>query len=848
MASTGKLEAYNRKRDFDRTAEPEGAPDPAATRATAHEGPLRYAMQHHLASRDHYDLRLEWDGALLSWAVPKGPSYNPRDKRLAVHVEDHPLAYRTFEGTIPKGEYGGGTVMLWDEGTWEPHGDVDAALARGELKFTLHGQRLRGDWVLVHLKPRPGEKGDDWLLIKERDGFVQDEPGIAQFDTSVSTGRTMGEIADGDDERLPRNPFDRVEVELAKLVAAPPAGGGWLYEVKYDGYRIVSYVEGGACRLMTRNNLDYADRFPEIASSLVTWAAGRALVVDGELAVADEAGRTDFQALQGFLRNPRDKHPIYLAFDLLALDGEDLRGLPLEERKRRLAALLEGVPADIRYSAHVQDQGEESFQAACGLHLEGVVGKRADSPYRSGRVGDWVKLKCDRRQEFVIGGFTRTEKKATGISALLLGAYDGSGRLAYVGRVGSGLGAPEVRELEAAFAGLARKDAPFADPPKPRPREQAFWLEPQLVAEVRFTEWTDEGLLRHPSYQGLRTDKDPHDVRREDAEGAAESRPPHGVAAYEQEEPMETIAPERPAAAAAQRGPAAAKRSSGTSVVIDGVTITSPDKVMFANPGVTKEQVVRYYERIAERMMPYAGGRVLSIVRCPRGLASSCFFRKHPGSQMKGVATIDVVGSDGGHDEYIYLENATGLISEAQMDTLEFHVWGSRIATLEQPDTMVFDLDPDEGLDLARVRAGVRDLKGLLDELSLTSFLKTSGGKGYHVVVPFAPEASWEAFHDFAKRIAQVMEQKWPDRYTSNVRKARRAGRIFIDWMRNGRGATSIAPYSLRARDGARVSLPIAWEELDQVAPDAITMDEALARSEQPDPWQGFAACRQALK
>lgn len=846
-----RLDEYERKRNFERTAEPAGE----AAEPPAEDAPLRYAIQHHWASREHYDLRLEWDGVLLSWAIPKGPSYNPHDKRLAVHVEDHPLDYRTFEGTIPKGEYGGGTVMLWDEGTWEPHGDVDEALAAGELKFTLHGRRLKGDWVLVHIKPRRGEKDDNWLLIKERDEYVQDDAGIAQFDTSVASGRTRDEIAAGDDEHVVRNPFNQVDVELAKLVSEAPADdAAWLNEVKYDGYRIVAFLEGNEVRLMTRNGNDYTSHFPTVASSLLDRAAGRALVLDGEVVVTDEDGRSDFQALQGFLKHPEGKQPVYMVFDLLALDGEDVRAQPLVERKRLLAEVLASASDDVRFSTHVEGRGEDSFHAACKLGLEGVVGKRAASAYRGGRSGDWIKLKCDHRQEFVVGGWTRTAKKPGGVSALLLGTYE-DGALVYVGRVGSGIGEDDARELLTQFAGLERSKPPFVNPPKARSGEEAYWVEPALVAEVRFAEWTDDGQLRHPSYQGLRIDKDPRDVRRENADDAEHPLPPAkrtenlmSASTTAAASAASTATPSAAASSSPSRSHAAKRRDSGE-LVIDGVTITSPEKLLFENPDITKEDVVRYYAQAADAMLPYVSGRILSIVRCPRGAGSACFFKKHPGPHEAGIHTIDVTGSDGEDDAYFYVDDAVGIVSEAQMDTLEFHLWGSRVETLEQPDMMVFDLDPDKGLGLDQVRRGVRDLKGILDDLGLTTFLKTSGGKGYHVVVPFRPEASWDAFHDFARRIAQVMAEKWPDRYTSNVRLAKRNGKIFIDWMRNGRGATSIAPYSLRARTGARVSLPLNWDELDHVAPDAIIMQDALARLARGDnPWADYFDVEQSLQ
>ena len=811
-----KLSEYNRKRDFDKTAEPAG--DIAQALPDAPPGGLRFAVQHHLARKDHYDLRLEWDGALLSWAVPKGPSYNPRDRRLAVRVEAHPMEYRHFEGTIPQGEYGGGTVMLWDEGTWEPLGDAEAALSTGSLKFILKGRRLKGGWALVRLREKAGEDKDNWLLLKEKDAYAGSSDGISGFVTSVRTGRTMAEIENGEDEKLTENPFQQAEVQLLKRVGTPPAGGGWLFELKYDGYRILAFIEGGQVRLVTRNGNDFTRRFQSVADALADWAAGRAMVLDGELAVTDEAGKTDFLALQHYMKKPGDKSPTYIVFDLLALDGEDLRGRRLLERKEALEALIKGGPRCLYYSPHVAGNGGQSFRAACEAGMEGIVGKRADSVYSGTRNGDWIKLKCDTRQEFVVGGYTRTDKKTRGVSALLLGVYEGP-ELIYVGRAGTGFTERLMKDFMEKSDKIKTEDPPFRHAPRAGAHEEITWLEPRLVAEIKFTEWTSDGLLRQASFKGLREDKNPRDITREDINDDA----PAGV----QEESM---------------------IKSDSSLLIEGVKITSPDKLIFDDPAVTKADVVRYYAAISKRMLPYVKGRILSIVRCPKGISETCFYKKHPGPESKGIVTVPVLGSTGETEEYFYVEDTAGLVSEAQMGTLEFHTWGSRANTLEQPDIMVFDLDPDEGMALTQVRQGVMDIKSILEELSLVSFLKTSGGKGYHVIVPFIPSVSWAAFHDFARRVAEVMAQRWPDRYTANVRKNRRTDKIFIDWMRNGRGATSIAPYSLRARKGARVSMPIAWEALDAVAPDAVTMADALAVAGGPDPWRDFFSIRQGLR
>ena len=815
---TANLNEYNQKRNFDKTGEPEGE------RAQP-EGQLRFVVQHHMARKNHYDFRLEWDSALLSWAVPKGPSFDTREKRLAVQVEEHPLEYRNFEGTIPKGEYGGGVVMLWDEGYWEPYSNVEEGLSEGLLKFILNGKRLKGKWALVRLKAKKGETKDNWLLLKERDEYVRTDDDILDYNTSIRTGRTMVEIEQGKDEKITRNPFNLVDVQLPKLVNSVPRGEEWLYEMKYDGYRILAYIEGNSVCLITRNGNDYTNRFQAVASSLVDLAAGRAMVLDGEMTITDASGKTDFQALQSYIKNPKGRYLTYIVFDLLALDGVDLRGNQLIDRKEKLAALIKNVPdapKNLYYSQHIRGYGEESIKAACEAGMEGIVGKKADSIYSGTRNGDWIKLKCDKRQEFVIGGYSLSNKKISGISSLLLGVYEGK-ELCYVGRAGTGLSELDMKELEEKFESIKRIDCPFKLAPKPSSNEQITWLEPELVAEIKFAQWTEDNLLRQASYKGLRTDKDPRDIKNDDAD--------------------ENALPQT-----SDKELARSSDANNNSVIIRGIKITNPDKVMFDDPNITKADVIRYYDQVSERMLPYVGYRILSIVRCPKGISQTCFYKKHPSLDSKGIVTISIPNSAGETEDFFYIKNASGLISEAQMGTLEFHIWGSRVDELEKPDMMVFDLDPDEGMNLDTVRQGVKDVKSILTELSLKSYLKTSGGKGYHVVVPLESAVSWDGFHDFARRVAEVMEQKWPDRYTSNVRKAKRTNKIFIDWIRNGRGATSIAPYSIRARKGAKVSMPIAWEELDTIAPDGITMVNAIERLSDSDPWTDFFQNNQMLK
>lgn len=806
------LYEYNEKRNFDKTFEPQGITE------DSDEG-LRFVVQHHMARREHYDFRLEWNQVLLSWAVPKGPSFDTHDKRLAVQVEDHPLEYRNFEGTIPKGEYGGGIVQIWDEGFWEPQGNVEEGLREGVLKFILAGKRLKGKWALIRLKAKEGETKNNWLLLKEKDEFVNTE-GISGFTTSIRTGRTLKEIEAGETEKFKRNPFDKVDVQLAKLVHSIPEEGDWLYELKYDGYRIIAFVEGNQVRLITRNGNDHTRKFQTIANSLMDLAAGRAMVLDGEIAITDAAGKTDFQALQNYMKSPKTQNLTYIVFDLLSIEGEDLREKPLTVRKGMLETLLQNAPKRLFYSGYIVGKGKESFAAANEAGLEGIIGKKADSVYSGGRNGDWIKLKCEKRQEFVIGGYTLSEKKSRGISSLLLGVYVGE-YLIYAGRTGTGFNESNIRHLLGLFENIKRRESAFKEEPEAKSNEEIMWLEPELVVEVKFAEWTNDNLLRHASFQGLRIDKDAKEVKREMEE---EIVPNSSVNAA-----VETI------------------NSNTGSILVGGIKITSPDKVMYTEPVVTKVEIARYYEMVAKRMLPYLNHRVLSVIRCPKGIQTS-FFKKHPGLDSKGIIIIPISNGSNETEEYFYIENLVGILCEAQMCTLEFHTWGSLVDHIDKPDMMVFDLDPDEGMELERVRQGVRDVRSILSELSLNSYLKTSGGKGYHVVVPLKPVVTWDTFHNFARSVAKVMEHKWPDRYTSNVRKSKRTDKIFIDWMRNGRGATSVAPYSLRARKGATVSMPITWEELDTVAPDGINMSEALIRVTASDPWKDFFNNNQSLR
>lgn len=766
------LKEYNEKRNFNKTTEPKGR---------CGKKKHMFVVQLHRASRLHYDFRLEHDGVLLSWAVPKGPSFNPKDKRLAVMVENHPVSYGDFEGIIPEGEYGAGEVIIWDTGIYSPKEDFKKGLKDGNLKFELFGKRLKGCWTLVRIK---GEK--NWLLIKEKDEFQKSTSGITKFKTSVKTGRTLAGV------RLKEKdiPFQKADVCLAKITESVPKGKNWLFEVKYDGYRAVAYVSGGQCRILSRNGKDFSSKFKDIALSLCKLGDGQSFVVDGEIIVTDSEGRSDFQALQNFLRSG-GKQPSYIVFDILSQGGDDLRGLSLLERKKRLKRLLSGADGNIAYSKHVRGKGEECFLLSKELGLEGIVGKRVDSPYISGKNDNWVKIKCYKRQEFIVAGFSKSDKKF-GLSAILLGVYSGD-KLKYVGRAGTGFTEKSGIELEKLFCKNIVLKCPFENMPKVN--EKVIWVKPKFVAEVQFSEFTKDGMLRQASFKGIRDDKLAKDVI------------------------VEMPEPE-----------------------VCGVKISNADRIIFPDEEITKLDIAKYYEAVSGRMLPFVEGRVMSVVRCHDGISGECFFKKHPQANIDGVKNVMLDG-----EEYFAIQSARGLISEAQFGTIEFHPWASELKKLEKPNIMVFDLDPDKSLGLDKVREGALDLKKTLQKLGLKSFLKTSGGKGYHIVVPLNPGVSWETLRNFAEKVALLEEAEHPDKYTTNVRKQERRNKIFIDWMRNGRGATSVAPYSLRARKGASVSMPISWRELFLVAPDGIKLGDALERLKRVDPWRSFFSIRQTI-
>jgi bifunctional non-homologous end joining protein LigD len=768
-APADPLARYNEKRDFTKTAEPAG------TLAKGHGN--RFMVQKHDATRLHWDLRLEVDGVMKSWAVTRGPSLDPADKRLAVQTEDHPLSYADFEGTIPAREYGGGTVMLWDDGTWAPiKGKSAADLKDGHLHFILNGERMKGEWLLVRLKPRGKERNTNWLLRKVADEFAGGSDDLVETAlTSVKTGRTMQQIATG--AKAPKRAGGPKRAAAAKLPAfrppqlctlvdSVPTGAGWIHEVKYDGYRALVAVAGGKAKVYTRSGLDWTDKFAGIAEAAAVLPVESALI-DGEI-VAFKDGRPDFSTLKDAIS--AGGAMAFFAFDLLECDGEDLARLPNVQRKDRLRGIV-GEDERLRYSDHIVGHGEKLFETMCREGYEGIVSKRADAAYSGKRTQSWLKIKCTRRQEFVIVGWLPSDK-SRGFRSLLLGVHEGK-TLRYAGKVGSGFDTDTMIDLRAKLDRLARK-TPTVDAPKAATRG-AHWVTPSLVAEIAFAETTPDGVLRHSSFLGLRGDK-----------------------------PAKTVVMEKPQ-------PAPEKPKSA-------VVITHPERLVFPDSDTTKGDLADYYTRMAPLIMPFAANRPISLVRCPQGRGKQCFFQKHDaGSFGTSVHHVDIREKDGSIEPYLYLTDADGLRQCVQMGTIEFHGWGSSVGDVEKPDRLIFDLDPDEGLGFDIVRKAAADLKRHLAELGLVSFAMLTGGKGVHIVVPLTPAAEWPAVKDFADRFSRALAQAEPERFTATMSKARRKGRIFIDWLRNQRGSTAVMPYTARARAGAPVAVPVTWAELDGI-------------------------------
>lgn len=845
------LTEYKRKRDFRKT------PEPVGKRASS-RGELTFVVQKHAASHLHYDFRLELDGTLKSWAVPKGPSLDPSVKSLAVQVEDHPLAYRGFEGIIPKGEYGGGTVMVWDFGTWAPEGDDDplAAWEKGKLKFTLAGQKLKGSWAILRMGGLAGEGGKNWLLIKHQDRAAKSAKEydvLAQKPRSAVSQRTMEQIAAAadnvwhDSSSAKKKPTAKLATAMAQpsataasigkisgakrgalprelrpqlptLVRQAPAGDEWLHELKFDGYRMLARLQGGKVVLLTRNGHDWTHRFRSIAAALAKLPLENG-VIDGEVVAINNKGISDFQQLQNQLRRGDEKALCFYAFDLPFAQGRDLRDAALVDRKQILANVLAGSPDEVvRYSDHLVGSGEEFARLACQQGLEGIISKRADSPYIGSRSPSWVKVKCTRRQEFVIGGFTKPQGRHRSFGALLLGVYDGK-RLAYAGRVGTGFTQRSLRDIHTELMKRERKTMPFESLPKGIDFRGVTWIAPELVAEVEFTEWTDDGLLRHPSFQGLREDKSPRSVKREEPKAVPRKR-------------------------------SGATKIGALDATVAGVSISHPERVVYPDIGVTKLNLARYYESIADWILPQVVGRPLTLVRCPAGQAGKCFYQKHlVDSRPESVRDVTIEETKGA-DEYVVIDDLPGLISLVQLGAMEFHTWPAREDNFERPDMLIFDVDPDASVEWDNVRQAAVDIRECLSALGLQSFLRTSGGKGLHVVAPIHRRTDWPTVTQFARGVAELMVRAAPDKYVANMSKAKRLGKIFVDYLRNQRGATAVASYSTRARVGAPVATPLAWNELallDSAGQWTIANIPLRLRNRRSDPWAGFSDLRQSL-
>ena len=833
------LETYREKRDFTATPEPKGV--------RGRKRGNSFVIQKHAARRLHYDFRLEMDGVLRSWAVTRGPSLVAGEKRLAVHVEDHPLAYGDFEGTIPKGEYGGGTVIVWDRGTWSPIGDAARGYAKGHLEFELSGTKLHGRWHLIRMQGRPGEKRENWLLIKADDAEARPEgaPDILEEQPlSAKTGRDIAEVAGeapgwssktgpikparkrkpkaepveetdlpppdpsavkgATKDRLP----DFVPPMLATLAASAPTGPRWLHEIKFDGYRLQARIEAGRVRLLTRSGLDWTDRFGKaVPQALAALPLGTALI-DGELVVETGSGASDFSALQADLSEGRSDRFTFYGFDLMYLDGFDLRGAALIDRKALLEPLLAEAPGPLRYSGHFAESGDMVLRHACRLSLEGIVSKLRDSPYREGRGKSWIKSKCSARQEFVIAGYVPSTAVRDAIGSLVLGVFQGGG-LVHVGRVGTGFTAAVARDLFQRLNRIRSDDSPFAAPLTADQGRGVRFVRPELVAEVEFRAWTGDGHLRHAAFRGLREDKPATEIVRE---AEPDSAPP---------------APARPS-----------------------IRLTHPDRLYWPDEGITKEGLADYYTEVWRRIAPFVVNRPLALLRCPDGINGQKFFQKHAWKGLNPAIRLVEDPRDPG-DPLLSIDGLDGLIALVQSAALEIHPWGSTLDDWERPDTITMDLDPGDGVAWQQVIDAAQEVRQRLEAAGLVAFVKTSGGKGLHVVAPLKPDAGWPEVKAFTKGMAEAMAADSPSLYVATIAKAKRTGRILVDYLRNQRGATAVAAWSPRARPGAAVSTPLAWEELGPgIGPAHFTVQNLTARLATlgADPWDGFRRAEVPLK
>lgn len=801
------LEHYHQKRNFKRTPEPKGG---TGKKAHSHN---HFVVQMHAASHLHYDFRLEKDGVLLSWAVPKGPSLDPSVKRLAVHVEDHPLEYKDFEGIIPKGQYGGGTVMVWDQGEWDEVYD-GKSLHKGALTFLLKGEKLKGKWKLIQIKNDP----KNWLLIKAKDDEAcpQDKYDIIEEEPlSVLSGRSLNEIKANAmstwtssktvsraynlpkaiQKVIKKSKFPiTVPPQLATLVDKAPTGDDWIHEMKFDGYRLLAVINKQTT-LITRSQNDWTHKFETLASELDKLNL-RGTILDGELVALDQKGLPNFQLLQNAIKTGNTKF-VYYVFDLLYYQGYNLTTLPLIERKAILEKILPQNHPSIRYSDHIQGNGEKVFKKAAKLGFEGIVSKHIDSPYIHKRGKNWLKIKVSQRQEFVIGGYTKPSTDRP-FGALILGIYDDNNKLQYCGRVGTGFSDSSLQELHILLQKNARKKCPFAKAPPMN--DLISWIKPTLIVEVEFKEWTSEGILRHASFKGLRADKEPIQVTKEQA----------------------THFP-----------------------------LTHPEKVLYPRDKITKQDISDYYFSVKKWILPYIINRPLSLLRCPGGIEGACFYQKHlpEDGKANAIHTIDIQEKLK-TENYLYIKDIEGLMQLVQMGTLEIHPWGASVANIERPDYLTFDLDPADDVDYKTVVKAAFQIKDEFENLGLVTFLKTTGGKGLHIVIPIQPCYTWDEVTHFAKTFSKYLTLKYPEQFIDTMSKIKRKGKIFVDYLRNHRGSTAVAAFSTRARKGAPVSMPLAWEELTpKMRSDHFTIINSLKHLKKlsQDPWKGFFSSKQKL-
>ncbi len=813
-----RLARYWAKRDFAITSEPRGA-------AANSGAELAFVVQKHHASRLHYDLRLELDGVMLSWAVPKGPSFDPADKRMAIRVEDHPISYNRFEGTIPRGQYGAGTVIVWDHGRWLPAADPQQGLKDGKLVFTLQGHKLAGLWELVRIA-KPGDKQEAWLLFKKRDRHARPRSAYdvlsALPDSVIAKPLKPSPAAAASPTGARRAPLPaKLAPQLASLASAAPASGDWSWEIKLDGYRLMARIDGRQVGLFTRGGHDWADRMPALVEALRSLKLTSSWL-DGEIVVMGKNGTPEFNALQNAFERSRTGSIEYFLFDLPYFEGWDLRAVPLLQRRQLLQQLLADHPNQrLRFSAGFEADAAVLLESARRMGLEGVIAKRKDAPYESRRTETWLKLKNKLRQEFVIAGYTDRSSGEAQIGSLLLGVHDDGGRLVYVGNVGTGWSAATAARLKTRLKKIEAAASPFGTKPLHAQRwgahdaKSRHFVEPTQVAEVEFSDWTPDSQIRHAVYLGLRIDKEARSVKRE--------------------------------AAVLPQGPTQAHTGSSA---VGGIKISHAGRIIDPGSGITKLELVRYYEAVAEWLLPQLKGRPCSLVRGPDGVGGELFFQKHIESlRITGIKELDAALWPG-HAPLLEVPSKKALVAAAQMNVIEFHTWNALARNIERPDRVIFDIDPGEGERWSRVQDAATLLRGLLQELGLRSWLKTSGGKGLHVVVPLTPRHDWDTVKGFAQAVVQQLAQVLPERFTAKMGPAQRVGKIFVDYLRNSRGATTAAAYSARSRPGLGVSMPIDWDELAALKrSDQWTVRTAREHLslQSADPWRDCAACKQTL-